>query len=251
MENVLLLNSNKPATFSFNVEISGVDTSKPITVRLCMFVEKTLYCFLANRESEVSSTFIVDVPALPHIPKTSYPFKIEVIADGYFFEAMHGGVNIVGDPLASVTPVPPVVKIEAEKKPLPQVQETTILRNSEKSIKQLAEEAVKKVKDRIEEKKNDKVVDNTETYIASKYTKLKVSEDNIPNEAQKELLDVAPSKEEVAKVIVEQPKVENEVDKEIKEFLKTLKEETTIVSKQELPKKTIPKPFKKGKIIER
>jgi len=118
MENILLINANKPSTLDFEVDIQGIDNTKKITVRFCMYVGKIMYCFKAKPEKKNSSKYIVEIPKLPNIPKTTHNFTVEVIADGYYFEALKGEANVSGDPLAHVTPTKPNVEVvKKETKP--------------------------------------------------------------------------------------------------------------------------------------
>lgn len=117
MENILLLNLNKPSILEFEVDIKGVDLNKPITVRFNFTVNEITYSFNAKQDIKDKKNWTVIIPKMKEIPKTTYPFKIEVISDGYFFEALKGAVNVEQDePFAKAEVKTPEKKVDVVKK---------------------------------------------------------------------------------------------------------------------------------------
>lgn len=148
MENIILLNLNKPSKLEFEVDITGIDTSKAVDVRFCIIVNEITYSFKAKQDEKNKNIYVVEIPVLKDIPKTTYPFKIEVISDGYYFEALKGAVNITVDPLAKVTPK----NIEYKKNDLEKNNEP-----KEKIVNDTKKDDVINVKS-----KNEEIINNLE-----------------------------------------------------------------------------------------
>ena len=92
MKNVLSIINTKSSTLEFEVNIDGFEPSK-VDVCLCI---KTKDYYLKFPCKKNKSNWECKIPALGHVEKGAYPYVIEVVADGYHFEAMSGTANLVG-----------------------------------------------------------------------------------------------------------------------------------------------------------
>lgn len=274
MDNILLLNANKKNIFEFDVEVQGVDASKSVDVRFVMHVEDIMYGFPAKKEKENSTKYVVEVPSLPHLPKSTFNFTVELITDGYLFEGAKGVVNISGDPLAHVT-APKVQikedpkeekekKAEKKKEIEKKVKESSMpTRPREKSIEQLANEVMVsssaelakkeiKVEPVLEEEQpapvaTTKSVEVQDDVVKNIINKLK----NIPSEKLVENKPKEVEKQEPKTIPkVEKPVVEGnptsidiEAEKKAKQIL-----EAALTGKKEKAHKNF---VKKGNIVER
>ena len=92
MKNVLSIINTKSSTLEFEVNIDGFEPSK-VDVCLCIKTKDYSLKFPCKKNK---SNWECKIPALGHVEKGAYPYVIEVVADGYHFEAMSGTANLVG-----------------------------------------------------------------------------------------------------------------------------------------------------------
>jgi len=93
MDNLVTISNTKENVLEFDVEIEGID-SNGMSVRFIIEASGVELGFDSKKQTEKKWT--VNIPALSILEKTSYPFHIDVIVDGYYFEPLHGSVNVVG-----------------------------------------------------------------------------------------------------------------------------------------------------------
>ena len=129
----------------FDINIRGAQKQNPV-VRLVIEDRKIHYSFECNNTD--GDKWIVAIPPLPQLTRKAYPFRLEVIIDGYFFEPYRKTMSVIPEPVVKSGKV-------AEKHP-------------EKPLvnKKKAAPAKKKVvKKRVEAKPAKKVVAKEEVYI--------------------------------------------------------------------------------------
>ena len=130
----------------FDINITGAQKKKPV-VRLVIEAPKVHYSFECSNID--GDKWIVGIPPLPHLTRKSYPFRLEVIIDGYFFEPYRKTMSVIPEPIVKSGKV-------AEKHPeKPVVAEK----------KRAAPVKKKVVKKRVESKPAKKVVAKEEIYI--------------------------------------------------------------------------------------
>lgn len=95
MDNVVSINHTKENTIEFDLTIEGLEGDS-IDVRFHVEAEGMMLTFPCTKGS--GNTWKVQIPELPMLKRTAYPYTIEVIADGYYFAPLKGSVNVVGSP---------------------------------------------------------------------------------------------------------------------------------------------------------
>lgn len=81
--------------------VQGSDDEKPV-VRFAMSGCDDYDCMFACKHVD-GNKWSVSLPALTHFTKTSVPFRVEVIIDGYYFEPASGTVQMMTDPSVKVS----------------------------------------------------------------------------------------------------------------------------------------------------
>lgn len=150
MDNVVSINHTKENTLEFDITSEGVET-KDISVRLVVKAKGMDLSFEAKKKEK--DTWMVKLPKLPMLDKTTYNMKIEVVADGYYFEPLKGKLNVVGSAeLYSTEPKNVTLSPDDKKgttKEKKEVKEhrtpsSPYTKNSEKPIEQIARELMEK-----------------------------------------------------------------------------------------------------------
>lgn len=100
MENNLKIIKTKENTFEFEVEVDGID-AKDMKIRLMIAVSDMSLAFNAKHVED--SKWSVTIPVLSMLDKTTYPFCIDAIVDGYHFEPMKGSITVFGSAELYVT----------------------------------------------------------------------------------------------------------------------------------------------------
>ena len=92
MDNVVTITNTKENILDFQIDINGVN---PDDMKVRFVVETNLaeFGFVAVKEDK---KWVVTIPPLPILEKTAHNFRIDVIVDGYYFEAMRGMLNVTG-----------------------------------------------------------------------------------------------------------------------------------------------------------
>jgi len=94
MNNLISISNVKDNVLEFNVIVDNINQDN-INVRFIIessMMDLTFDSIPGDEENQWS----VKIPALSMLETTSYPFRIDVIIDEYFFNAMKGSVNVVG-----------------------------------------------------------------------------------------------------------------------------------------------------------
>ena len=149
MADAVTIDNTKEQQLELEITVQGVDQTKE--TKVCFVIESEGMDFGFKAEKGESDTWVVNLPKLPMLERTTYDYKVVVISDGYYFEPASGIATVVGprdvytsDP-KNVTVKP--VKKDGEKKEKkekkvekkkPPVSETT--RPREKPIAQMARE---------------------------------------------------------------------------------------------------------------
>ena len=120
MDKVITIVNQKPSEFDFELEVDGL-TPKGMKVRFCLKAKE--YHLMFEAKHSKGDTWSVKLPALPMLEKGAFPYKIEVIADGYHFEAGKGTANITGSFDVYVKKPGKVEPGKEEKKPPKKVKE--------------------------------------------------------------------------------------------------------------------------------
>jgi hypothetical protein len=128
----LQLNSSRPAEFEFDVQVQGISLEAAPQVRFAILAPLYAFTFPCDRVSDTK--WKVCLPTLEGtLSEAHYPFRVEVIADGYYFEPAVGTVAIVTNPKVAVGQnrptaaayITPAVQ-EPEPPPLPVVPEASV-----------------------------------------------------------------------------------------------------------------------------
>ena len=97
----LQLNSSRPAEFEFDVQVQGITLQASPEVRFALLAPAYALTFGCSRVSDTK--WKVCLPVLEdQLGEASYQFRVEVIADGYYFEPAAGTVAIVTNPKVAV-----------------------------------------------------------------------------------------------------------------------------------------------------
>lgn len=96
MENTVTIQNTRENVFDFEINAEGVDGIESARVCLVIETKEALIGFRAERGD--GNKWSVKIPVMPQLEKTVYPFHIEVIIDGYYFETLRGLMNVVPSP---------------------------------------------------------------------------------------------------------------------------------------------------------
>lgn len=189
MDETLLLNNDHPQTFDFKLDVEGID-AKDAGVRFVIDDNGVFHSFACEQKEE--NVYSVYVPALPFLEKKTYPCKIEVIIDGYFFTPMTGSVLVAERPQVTITPV---------TEPTQPTEEPTIV-----EPKKTPEQKQRALDDLLQA--------------------IKPSVETVPEEIQSPIVNV-PEESALASVVPQQPV--SEKDLKVKKALEDLKARTLSV----------------------
>jgi len=95
MDNVITIVNTRENPLDFDISIQGVDSSDA-QVKFIIETNPVQFGFPCTKGE--GEKWIVTIPPLPHIPQVAYNFHIEIVVDGYFFEALRGTVNVTAEP---------------------------------------------------------------------------------------------------------------------------------------------------------
>lgn len=93
MENLIVINQSKKSDLEFELDIEGLD-GKSADVRLVIKAKGYELAFPCKKAKGNKHT--VSIPPMQHLDKSTYPFCITVVVDGYYFEPLKGTVNVEG-----------------------------------------------------------------------------------------------------------------------------------------------------------
>ena len=102
MENVVSIVNTRTNPLEFDITIQGVDTADTIAK---FVIETSGVHFVFPCRHLEGDKWTCDVPPLPQIEQVSYPFHIEVVVDGYYFEPYRGTLNVTAEPLVKTSDV--------------------------------------------------------------------------------------------------------------------------------------------------
>jgi len=111
----LMIYHSKESSIEFTVDITGVDT-KDMSVRFVIEADKMDLSFVCS--SDDKKTWKCSVPPLKFIEKTTYPYRIEVFAEGYYFKGSTGTVTIATSAelyVSDIKPLKPTKPSESKK----------------------------------------------------------------------------------------------------------------------------------------
>lgn len=94
MDNLVTITNTKKNTIQFDLSIEGLEANN-VSVRFVVETAKDMELgFLCKQQD--GDKWEVDIPEIEILEKTAYPYHIDVIADGYYFEPLKGTMNVVG-----------------------------------------------------------------------------------------------------------------------------------------------------------
>lgn len=116
----LQLNPAHPAEFEFDVQVQGLNPAAVPIVRFVITLPLYSLCFTC---SAVSATkWKVTIPVLEGVfTDVSYPFAVEVIADGYHFQPAAGTIVVVTHPKVAVGQNRPTAAVAVTQAPPPEL----------------------------------------------------------------------------------------------------------------------------------
>lgn len=100
-----MIYQSKESSIEFSVDVSGVDT-KDMFVRFVVEMDKMDLSF--NCSSENKKLWACTIPPLKFVEKTTYPYRIEVCVDGYYFKGTTGSVTVATSAELYVSDVKPL-----------------------------------------------------------------------------------------------------------------------------------------------
>lgn len=148
MENIININNTKENALEFEMIIEGMSTAE-VECNFVIVAKGMELRFDAILESKEDNKWLVKLPKLDLLERTSYNCYTEVIAEGQYFKPMTGSVNVVGTS-EIYTSSPKNLTIESDQQKQKEfktleekrdVKRTSqAYRQNEKSIAQIAEE---------------------------------------------------------------------------------------------------------------
>ena len=171
MDNIININNTKENALEFEMTIEGLNTSD-VECNFVIEAKGMEFRFDAVLEDAKANKWLVKLPRLDILERTTYNCYTEVIAEGQYFTPMKGNVNVVGT-AEIYTSSPKNLTIEsdqkknAENRRLDEQRENKrqnqVWRQKEKSIEQIAKELMEqkdfgteKVDKLVEEKREKK-----------------------------------------------------------------------------------------------
>lgn len=129
MDNLISIDNLKDSTIEFDIETQGFDKNVGVSARLVVSASPVTFAFNCEKEA---GKWVCKIPAMSYLKPSAYPFTVEVVIDGYFFEALRGTLNIVATkdvyvsiPQSAKTIEPPTAEDkeeqeeESKSKPIP------------------------------------------------------------------------------------------------------------------------------------
>ncbi len=122
MDNNISFTNTKDTEFEFELSIEGLSDANA-KVRFVIDTPNISFSFACKPLG--SKMWSVIIPAMSHIERTTFPFHIEVIAEGYYFEPLKGVASVVASPELYVsTPVPTTARKPEVNAPTPKPTNT-------------------------------------------------------------------------------------------------------------------------------
>lgn len=107
---IVTLSNLKKNTIEFELEADGISVNNS---NVNLVIEAASMCLMFEANQIGTKKWEVEIPPLPMLKRTTYPFKITLASEGYYFEPMLGNVNIVGNESVKVTSIPTNTVTEA------------------------------------------------------------------------------------------------------------------------------------------
>lgn len=102
MENVISIVNTRENPLEFDISIQGI-TDKETSVKFVIETNPVHFGFICKEGD--AGKWIVTIPPLPHIERVSYPFHIEIVVDGYYFEPYSGTLTVTAEPEVTASDV--------------------------------------------------------------------------------------------------------------------------------------------------
>jgi len=150
MDNMVTISNVKTNVLEFEADIQGVDTTD-MSVKFVINANGMNIGFDARHLS--GTKWEVDIPPLPMLERTAYPFKMDVTSDGYYFEPLQGTINVVGSHDVYVS-TPSNHKVEPAKVSMPAPSDTKTIPH--KPVEEKSTPLFKKLATKIVETKSPK-----------------------------------------------------------------------------------------------
>ena len=94
MENVTIVNGRENE-LEFDINIQGANKKEPM---IRFVIEGKPINFGFHCQHGEADNWSAIIPAIPQLKNKSYPFRLEVIVDGYYFEPFRGTVDVIAEP---------------------------------------------------------------------------------------------------------------------------------------------------------
>lgn len=161
--NAISIVTARPTELDFDLTVEGIEP-RDARAWFCINTDQYTLSFECEKAKEDENSWLVHIPTLPYLQKGSYPFFIEVVIDGYYFNALNGTAQISGDfevsaeNLRKLTPGKPEPKTRKKlsaqtKKPSPPKKETVKEAPEEEEKKPISTEKVEEKPTKEPEKK--------------------------------------------------------------------------------------------------
>lgn len=204
---MVTISNVKSNVLEFDADIQGVDTSD-MAVKFIINANGMNIGFDARHLS--GSKWEVNIPPLPMLERTAYPFKMDVMSDGYYFEPLQGTVNIVGSHDVYVsTPsnqkIEPATRADIPMPPPSQVEEKApaapLFKRVAKKVLEAKKEKPIKLAQKVKSQPKKKIVSLVESPIT--LSPMKSSNTKTNDDIVKRILTKAQSTERVSAVLKE------------------------------------------------
>jgi hypothetical protein len=100
---IVTVSNSKKNTIEFELEAEGVKVNK---AAVNLVIESATMGLMFEASKKSGKKWEVEIPPLPMLKETTYPFKVTLATEGYYFEPMTGKINIVGNESVKVTAIP-------------------------------------------------------------------------------------------------------------------------------------------------
>lgn len=236
---VVTISKLRENLLNFNMVANGISTTDA-NVNFIIESEKMSLVFEAKKANNTGKKWEVEIPALPMLKKTIYPFKITLASEGYYFEPFLGNINVIGTGSVQVTSMPKnvepiVIKTKTSKTPDPFVLEPKKeIEPSKGAITSDIEIDVEKEKKDKIEKATITVKDNEPTSKDVEKLIKKISKDIKKKKVVPKVKKEEPKAKEETKIEVkpkakEEPKVKEEPKSKEETKVKEEKEESSLI----------------------
>ncbi len=113
MKDDISIVNTRENVLEFDINIRGGDNKVP-DVRFVIEDKGIVYGFICVNEDK--DKWMVTIPEMPQLTKKAYPFKLEVVIDGYYFEPYRKSLFIIEEPEVEAGKVVTTKKDSSTKK---------------------------------------------------------------------------------------------------------------------------------------